>query len=181
MVEHGSYDFSDSHVWMWELDHKEGQASENWCFWIVVMEKIRESLGQQGDETSQSYRKSTLNIHYRDWCWSWSTNTLTTWCKETTHWKRTWCRKRLKAGEEGSDRGWDGWMASPTQWTWVWANSRRQWKTGKPGMLQSRGLQTDKLSNWTTAWKFQKKTDKNPEGKYKRSKNHSLAMLIHYS
>ena len=50
---------------------------------------------------------------------------LATWCKELTHWKRSWCWERMKAGGEGDDRGWDGWMASPTQWTWVWANSRR--------------------------------------------------------
>ena len=66
-------------------------------------------------------RKSVLNIHCKDWCWSWSSNTLATWCKELTHWKRSWCWERLKAGGEGDNRGWDGWMASPTQWTYVWA------------------------------------------------------------
>ena len=64
-------------------------------------------------------------IHWRDWCWSWNSNTLATWCKESTHWKRPWCQDRLKAGGERGNRGWDGWLAS-TQWTWVWANSRRQ-------------------------------------------------------
>ena len=49
-----------------------------------------------------------------------------TWCEELTHWKRPWCWERLKKGGEGDDRGWDGWMASPTRWTWVWANSVRQ-------------------------------------------------------
>ena len=62
---------------------------------------------------------------------------LVTWCKELTHLKRPWCWKGLKAGGEGVDRGWDGWMASPTPWTWVWVNSRSCWLTGKPGMLQS--------------------------------------------
>ena len=62
--------------------------------------------------------KSVLNIPWKDWCWSWNSNTLATWW-ELTHWKRPWCWERLKAGE-GDDRGWDGWMASPTQWTWVW-------------------------------------------------------------
>ena len=57
--------------------------------------------------------------------WKWSSNTLATWCEAPTHWKRPWCWERLKAGGEGDDRGWDGWMASPTQWTWVWANSER--------------------------------------------------------
>ena len=64
---------------------------------------------------------------------------LATWCEELTHWKRPWCWERLKAGGEGGNRGWGGWMASPTPWTWVWANSRRQWRTGKPDMLQSIG------------------------------------------
>ena len=62
---------------------------------------------------------------------------LATWCKELTHWKRPWCWERLKAGAEGDDRGWDGWMASLTQWTWVWANSGRWWRAGKPDVLQS--------------------------------------------
>ena len=56
-------------------------------------------------------------------CWSWNSNTLATWCKELTHLKRPSCWERLKAGGEGDDREWDGWMASPTQWTWVWVNS----------------------------------------------------------
>ena len=68
-------------------------------------------------------------------------NTLATWCEEPTHWKRPWFWERLKAGGEGDDRVRDGWMASPSQWTWVWANSRRQWRTGKPGVLQSMGSQ----------------------------------------
>ena len=67
-------------------------------------------------------KKSTLNIHGKDCYWSWSSNTLATWWEELTHWKRPWCWERLKAGGEGDDRGWDGWMASPSHWTWVWAN-----------------------------------------------------------
>ena len=55
------------------------------------------------------------------------------------HWKRPWCWKRLNTGREGEDRGWDSWMASPTQWTWVWASSRGWWRTVKPGILQSMG------------------------------------------
>ena len=71
---------------------------------------------------------------------SWNSSTLATWCKELTHWKRPWCWERLKAGE-GDDKGWDGWIASPTQWTWVWVNSRSWWWTGRPGVLQSMGWQ----------------------------------------
>ena len=63
-------------------------------------------------------------------------NPLATWCKEQTLWKRPWCWERLRAGGEGDDREWDGWTASPTQWKSVWANSGRQWRTGKPGVLQ---------------------------------------------
>ena len=72
-------------------------------------------------------------------CCSWSSNTLATWWEEPSHWERPWCWERLKAGGEGDDRGWDGWMASLTQWTWVWANSRRWWRTGKPVVLQYMG------------------------------------------
>ena len=104
-----------------------------------MLQKTRESFEQQGDQTSQSSRKSTLNIHWKDWCWGWSSNTLATWFKELTHWKRP-CWEGLKAGGEGDDRGWHGWMASPTQQTWAWASPRRWW-TGKPGMLQSMGSQ----------------------------------------
>ena len=63
------------------------------------------------------------------------------WCKELTHLKRPWCWERLKEGGEGDDRGWDGWMASPTRWTWVWVSSRSWWWTGRPGVLQSMGSQ----------------------------------------
>ena len=75
------------------------------------------------------------------WYWNWSSNTLATWCEEPTHWKIPRCWERLRAGGEGGDRGWDGWMVPLTQWIWVWANSRRQWRTGKPGVLQLMGLQ----------------------------------------
>ena len=136
-----SYGFSNSHVWMWELDYQKSWTLKNWCFWTVVLEKTWESLEQQGDPTSQCERKSALNIHWKDWCWSCNSNPLATWCKELTHWKRPWCWERLKAGGEGGNRGWDSWMASLTQWTWVWVTSRSWWWTGKPGVLQSMGLQ----------------------------------------
>ena len=70
---------------------------------------------------------------WKDWCWS--SNTLATWCKELTDWKRPWWWERLMAGGEEDDSGWDGWMVYPTQWTWVWASSRSQWWTGEPGVL----------------------------------------------
>ena len=79
---------------------------------------------------------------------------LVTWCEEPTHWKRPWCWENLRAGGEGDDRGWDGWMASLIQWTWVWASSRRWWRTGKH-TLQSMGSQSQTwLSVWTTTITF---------------------------
>ena len=66
---------------------------------------------------------------------------MLSWCKELSHLKRPWCWERLKAGEEGDDRGWDGWMASPTQWTWVWVNFGSWRWTGRPDVLQSMGSQ----------------------------------------
>ena len=86
-------------------------------------------------------RKSVLNIHWKDWCWSWNSNTLATWCEEPTHWKRPWCWEGLGAGWEGDDRGWDGWMASPTQWIWVWVNAGSWCWTGRPGVLRFMGSQ----------------------------------------
>ena len=94
-----------------------------------------------------------LNIHWKNWCWSWSSNPLATWCEDLTHWKRPWCWERLKAGAEGDDRGWDGWMASPTQWTRVWASCRSWWWTEKPGMLQPMGSQRIGL-NWVTEMNY---------------------------
>ena len=101
-----SYGFSSSHVRVWELDHKEGWEPKNWCFWIVMLEKTLES---PLDNKEKSILKiSTLNIHWKDWCLSWSSNTLASWCEEPTHWKRPWCWKRLRARAEGGGRDWDG-------------------------------------------------------------------------
>ena len=115
-----------------------------------VGEDSWESFGQQGDQTSPFYRNYALNIHWKDWCWSWSSNTLATWCKKLTHWKRPWCWERLNAGGEGDDTGWDCWMVSLTRWTWIWVSSCNFCWTGKPGVLQSIGSQSGTwLSNWT--------------------------------
>ena len=120
------FNFGGWYVQMWELNHKEDWVSKNWCFQIVVLEKTPDSLGLQGDQTNQSYRKSTLNIYWMDWCWSWGSNTLATWWEEPIHWKRPWCSEKLKV--EGDNRGWDDWMLSLAQWIWIWANSRKQWR-----------------------------------------------------
>ena len=95
-----------------------------------VGEDSWESLGLQGDPTNRSQRKSVLGVHWKDWCWSWTSNILATWCKELTHLKRPWCWERLRAGGEGDDKGWDGWMASLTQWTRVWVDSGSDGKGG---------------------------------------------------
>ena len=117
----------------------------------LCSKKTLESIGLQGDPTSPSQRKSVLNIHWKDWCWSRNCNTLATWCEELTQWKRPWCWERLKMGGEGDDRGWDGWMASPTRWTWVWVSSGSWWWTGRPGVLcvQSMGSQSVQ-HDWVT-------------------------------
>ena len=110
----------------------------------IVEEDSWESIGLQGDPTSPFWGRSVLNIHREDWYWSWSSNTLAIWCEELTHLKRPWCWERLRAGEEGVNRGWDGWMASPaspTQWTWVWVNSGSWWWTGRSGVLRFMGWQ----------------------------------------
>ena len=147
------YDFSSSHVCMWELDYKESWAPKNKCVWTVVLKK---TLGLQGDPTRPSQRKSVLNIHWNDWYWSWNSNTLATWWGELTHLKRLWCWERLNARLEGDNRGWDGWMASLTQWTWVWVNSWSWWWIGRLGVLSmvpmgslSKSWDTTEWLNWT--------------------------------
>ena len=134
-----SYGFSSIHVWMWEMDYKEGWAPKNWCFWTVVLEKTLDSPLDS---------KEIQPVHPKENHWislkiiespeysleglllKLNANTLATWFEELTHWKRPWCWERLKAGREGDDRGWEGWMASLTQWTWVWASFGSWWWTG---------------------------------------------------
>ena len=133
-----SYGFFSSHVWMWKLDYKESWAPKNWCFWTVVLEKTLESPVDRKEiqsilkEISPEYSLEGLMLklqYFGHLMW------------RTDHWQRPWCWERLKAGGEGDDRGWDGWMASPMWWTWVWLSSRSWWWTGKPGVLQSMGSQ----------------------------------------
>ena len=163
---------------MWELDYKESWAPKDWCFWTVVLEKTLESpldckeiqpVHPEGNQSwifiggidaavealilwppdAKNWLVGILNIHWRDWCWSGSFNTLATWCEELTRWKPSWCWEGLKAGGEGDNRGWDGCITSPTQWTWVWAHSLSWWWTGKPDVLQIMGLQRVR-HDWVT-------------------------------
>ena len=119
-----------------KAEHRRTDAFELWCWrrLLRVPWTARRS-------NSPSWRKSVLNVHWKDWCWSWNSNTLATGWEELTHWKRPWCWERLKAKGEVDSRGWDGWIASPTWWTWVWASSGSWWWTGKPSVPQSMGLQ----------------------------------------
>ena len=109
-------------------------AFELWCWRRLLRVPWTER------RSNQSVLKE-INPEYWCWYWSWSSNTLATWCEELTHLKRPWCWETLKAGGKGDDRGWDGWMASLTRWTWVWENSGSWWLTRKTGMLQSMGSQ----------------------------------------
>ena len=139
-------------------DHKESwapiiDAFELWC-WRRLLR-----VPWTTRRLNQSILKETSPEYWKDWCWSWSwsSNTLATWSEELTHWKRPWCWERLKVEGEGDDKGWDGFMASPTWWTWVWASSGSWWWTGKPGVLQSMWSQTvghDWATelNWLTDW-----------------------------
>ena len=122
-----SYGFSSSPVWMWELDHKESWVLKNWCSWTVVLEKTLESpldckeikpVNPKGNQSWIFIGRTGADVK------NWLTG-------------KNWCWKRLKAGGEENDTGWNGWMASLIRWTWVWASSGSWWWTGKPGMLQS--------------------------------------------
>ena len=104
-----------------------------------VGEDSWESLGLQGDPTSPFWKRSALGFLWKEWCWSWNSSSLATSCEELTHWERLWWWEGLRAGGKGDDRGWDGWMASLTRWTWVWVNSGSWWWTGRPGCCNSWG------------------------------------------
>jgi len=101
-----------------KAEHRRIDAFEVWCWRRLLRVPWTARRLNQFIQ-----RKSVLNIHWKDWYWSWNSNTLATWSEELTHFKRPWCWERLKAGGEGDDRGWDGWMASLTRWTWIWVNS----------------------------------------------------------
>ena len=110
------------------------------------------SLGLPGDPTCLSSRKSILNIHWKDWCWSLNSNPLAIWCKELTYWKRPWCWKILNVGGKGDDRGWDGWMASLTQRTWIFVSSRGD---GPGGLVcySPRGCKELNMTEWLNLYK----------------------------
>ena len=115
-----------------KVEHWRIDAFELWCWRKLLRVPWTERRSNQPilKEISPEYSLEGL-------MWSWNSNTLATWWEELTHLKRPCHWARLKAGGEGDDRGWDGWMASPTtQWTRVWVNSGSWWWTGGPGLLQ---------------------------------------------
>ena len=145
-----SYGFSSRHVQMWELDHKEGWAQKHRCFWTVVLEKTFESPLDSREIKSLNPKGNQF------WVFigrpDVETSALAPRWEELTHWKRPWRWERLRAGGEGDDRGWDGWMASLIPWTWVWVNSGSWWWTGGLVCCSSWGrkqLDMTEQLNWT--------------------------------
>ena len=120
-----SHGFSSSHTRMWELNHKEGWAPKNWSFQTVVLEKTLESPldSKEGKLVNPKGNQLWIFIGRTDA----EADAPILWPPDAkpTHWKTSWCWKRLKQKGEEGDRGWDGWMASPTQWISLWANSGR--------------------------------------------------------
>ena len=141
-----SYGFFSSHVWMWELDHKESWAPENWCFWTVVLEKTLESPLDCKEIKPVNCKGN------HSWIFIGRTDAEAKVPIELFSLENTLMLGKIEGRRIRDGRGWDGWMESPTQWTWVWANSGRWWRTGKPGMLQSQGHKesdmTERLT-WT--------------------------------
>ena len=127
---------------MWELDCEESWAPKNWCFWTVVLEKILESpldckeiqlVHPKGDESWVFIGRTDAEAE-----------TPVLWPPRVKSWligKDPDAGRDWGAGGEGDDRGWNGWMASPTQWAWVWVNSGSWWWTGRPGVLWFMGSQ----------------------------------------
>ena len=147
-----SYGFSSGHVQIWDLDHKEGWALKNWCFWTVVLEKTLESL-LGSKEIKQINPKGN-----QPWIFTGRTDAQAEvpilWLpdEKSLLMEKTVMLGKIEGRRRRGNREWDGWMASPTQCTWVWANSGRWWRTGKPSVLQSMELQSQtQLSDWTTA------------------------------
>ena len=148
------YGFSSDHVWMWELDREKSWVPKNWCFWTVVLEKTLESLG-----LSRLDCKEIQSVHPKgNQFWIFigridpEAEAPILWPPDVKNWlngKDPDTGKDWKAGQEEDSRGWDGWMASPTRWTWVCVNPGSWWWTGRPGVLQSMGSQKVR-HDWAT-------------------------------
>ena len=136
------YGFSSSHIWMWELDYKESWMPKNWCFWTVVLEKTLESpldckkiqpVHPKGNQSWMFIGRTDVEakIPIR-----WPPDV-----KNWFIWKKPDAGRDWGQEEKWTTEGLDGWMASPSQWTWVWVNSGSWWWTGRPGVLQFMGSQ----------------------------------------
>ena len=134
---------------MWELDYKGSWAPKNWCFWTVVLDKTLERpldskeiqlVHSKGNESEYSLEGLMLKLKLQYFGHL---------MRRADSLEKTLMLGKIEGGGEGDDRGWDGWMASPTQWTWVWVNSGSWWWTGRPGMLWFMGLQRVR-HNWAT-------------------------------
>ena len=143
-----SYGFSSSHVWLWELDYKESWAQTNWCFWTLVLEKTLESPldCKESQPVHPKGDQSWIFIGRTDF----EAETPILWPPDVKCWligKDS--DAKIESKRRGDDRGWDGWMASPTQWTWVWVSSGSWRWTGRPGVLQSTGSESVR-HNWAS-------------------------------
>ena len=125
------------------------KKAEPWrtaAFELWYWRRLWESLGLQGDQLVSP--EGNQSCTGRTDCEAETPNSLATWWEELTHWKRPWCWERLKVGGEGDDRGWDGWRASPTQWTQVWASSGSWWWTGGLVCCSPWGLKESDTTKW---------------------------------
>ena len=127
-----------------KAEHRRIDAFKLWC-WRRLLR-----VPWTARRSNQSIlKRSVLGVDWKDWCWSWNSNTLATSCKELTHWKRPWCWEGLGARGEGDDRGWDGLMASLTRWTWVWVDLGVGDGQGGLGVLRFIGWQRVR-HDWVT-------------------------------
>ena len=135
-----------------KAEHRRIDAFELWCWRRLLRDPWTARRSNQS-----ILKEISPGCSWKDWCWSWNSSTLATSCEELTHWKRLWCWEGFGAGAEGDDRGWDGWMTSPTRWTW--ANSGSWWWTRRPAVLQFMGSQRVRQDwatelNWTECHYF---------------------------
>ena len=139
---------------MWELDCEESWVPKNWCFWTVVLEKTLESSLDCKEIQPIHPKEISPGCSLEGLILKLKLQYFGTSCDELTHWKWPWCWEGLGGGGEEDNRGYAGWMASPTQWTWVCVNSGSWWWTGRPGMLwfmgsQRVGHEWETELNWT--------------------------------
>ena len=142
--------FYSSHVWMWELDYKERWEPKNWCFWTVMLEKTRESLGLQGYPTSPSWRRSILNVHWKDWCWN---ETPIPWPPDAKNWfigkdpdaGKDW-RQEEKGMTEDEMVGWHHWLnRHEFEWTPGVGDGQGAWRAAIHEVTKS----WTRLSDWS--------------------------------